>query len=366
MQVYATNVSRVRDLPSHDVRLWSGMYNLIPNTVGMVDRSGKIVMPADIAIYPPFKLPDISGPELTFTDCADLRAKELIAKARYLKTPIAIMYSGGIDSTTALCSIAKQLTPAELKNEVIVYMSQASINEYAKLYINFIRPNCTTRSSEHFSEIMNGQYLVIGGEHGDQMFGSDVIARVNRMYGGKKMHETFTWDFFVEFFMSVGISRESCKAWFRLLDDHAKNAPCEVKTIAQFLWWFNFIFKWQSVYFMGLLRVPRAQRAQITQHFCTTYFHQFFSSTEFQIWSMRNTSSKIGDTFSTYKHVAKALIYEFTKDAEYRDEKMKLGSLSQLFVQRDTAQALTTDFEFLDAVDAQQLYVPDNSFTAPL
>jgi len=52
-----------------------------------------------------------------------------------------------------------------------------------------------------------------------------------------------------------------------------------------------------------------------------------FDTEEFQLWSMNNPDSKIKDTMTSYKWPAKDYIFDYTKDSNYRDTKLKVGSL---------------------------------------
>ena len=53
----------------------------------------------------------------------------------------------------------------------------------------------------------------------------------------------------------------------------------------------------------------------------------FFQTDDFQRWSIANPDLKIRDSLESYKWPAKEFIYKFTKDADYRDHKIKVGSL---------------------------------------
>ena len=103
-------------------------------------------------------------------------------------------------------------------------------------------------------------------------------------------------------------------------------------------------------------------RALLNDNFLKNYYHHFFSSEEFQKWSMLNHHLKIGKDWTSYKQESKNFIYEFNKDENYRDYKIKSGSLYTLFLQKRTALGITDNFEFIEEFNIDEFYQPDNSF----
>ena len=100
----------------------------------------------------------------------------------------------------------------------------------------------------------------------------------------------------------------------------------------------------------------------INKEFISNYFHHFYSGVNFQKWSMTHPHLKIKDSWSSYKFYVKDLIYEFTQDGIYREQKVKWGSLYKLFIAKNTPVGLTTNFEYLNAIDKDYFYNPNNSF----
>ena len=60
-----------------------------------------------------------------------------------------------------------------------------------------------------------------------------------------------------------------------------------------------------------------------------------------------------------------AAFVEFTKDEDYRDNKVKMGSLYKLFIQKKSAEAIDSDLNFIheDDLNPAVFYNPNNSFT---
>ena len=363
MDLYIGNVGALLDYDEPEVRDWASIYKLIALNVSLVDRANVVEVPFRFKVYPPFEFARVKEAEsLSYEACCDLRARELLALQDRLGLPIVLLYSGGIDSTLVLVSFAKVLSPSQLRERIQVFMSNDSIVENPNFYYGFVRKNCTLRASEEFTRILDRRHIVVGGEHNDQLFGSDLIAKVTRDQPFGTVHKSYTKDSIVRFFAFTGMSEEAATVWYELIVRHieAMNAP--VETTFQFFWWLNFMFKWQSVYFRILLRIDKLRRGGIDQDFCENYYHHFFSTPYFQKWSYENSDLKIKDTWASYKFTAKDLIYDFNRDDEYRRNKLKFGSLSRLFLQKETAFGLTSDFQFLDSLKGVELYNANNSF----
>lgn len=341
---------------------WAEIYNLITTNTILVDRSQDIVLPYRFKLAEFNRLPtDLTNFDMSYADCCDKRACELIAKSKRLNLPIYVFYSGGIDSTLMLVALLKNLDPKDY-DRIVVVMSLDSIRENPNFYYNHIRGKLQITSSDRMSMLFDKSCIILAGEHNDQLFGTDVISEFSRQFNFQLIHEIYTREIVTDFFIKVGMTESGANIWFDLLDNHAKNAPCEIKTIFDFFWWLNFNFKWQSVFFRMLLRVDFDARKHVDQEFVETYFHHFYSEDYFQKWSMINMNLKIKDNWSTYKWLAKDYIFDYTRDEIYRTEKQKAPSLFKLFLQKDTPIALTTDYKYLYEVDPTEIYVPNNSF----
>jgi hypothetical protein len=345
-----------------EVAAWAEIYKVILAHVSHVDRMGRLRMPFNFALYEKFRLPAQVG---RFTDsyeaCCWHRAEEIARIQEAKQVPIALLYSGGIDSTLVLVCFAR-LFGAQLKERLTVFLSPDSIRENPAFYYSFIRRNCRIESSERFSSLFDGSHIVVAGEHNDQIFGADIIGTFGRYQHFDRIQARYTREAIVSFFKRKGMSDGAAHTWFDLIDGHARQAPCAVETVFDFFWWLNFVFKWQAVYFRTLLRIDAAHHGRISPAFLDTYYHAFFCTPEFQKWSMANPQLKAQDSWRTYKFPAKQLIYDFNRDEQYLNYKVKTGSLYKLFLQKDNPVGLTSGFEFVHRLSADELYLEDNSF----
>lgn len=362
--LYIARCNDLFNLNTPDVKKWSSVYKMIPTNVSLVDRCSYVKMPYRFKLYEPFNMPrDLSNFNLTYEQCCDKRAAELIALSRSINKPITVFYSGGIDSTAVLIAFMKALDPQELKSRIKVALTLDSINENVNFYYDYIRPRCTMISSEYMSSMIDGSSIVVGGEHNDQLFGSDIIGNIYRFGNYDQIHKPYTREFIVGW-MKRTMTEAEANVWFDVLDNQIrKTAPCEVRTNFHFFWWYNFCFKWQCVFFRMFTRMDTDQRSKLNDEFINTYYHHFYSSVDFQKWSMLNHRLKLGDDWGGYKLESKKYIYDYNKDEKYRDEKIKSGSLYRLFLQKKTAVALTDSYEFIDnAINPIDFYQVDNSF----
>jgi hypothetical protein len=256
----------------------------------------------------------------------------------------------------------KALSPQELKERVRVALSVESIHENINFYYDHVRPKCNIVSSEYMSSMLDGSSIIVGGEHNDQIFGSDVVGRIYRFGEFESIKAPLSREFIIKWF-SRSMPEASANKWFDLITDQFRRDPlCEVKTNFDFFWWYNFCFKWQNVFFRMLLTIDQDKRHLLTDTFIKNYYHHFYSSEDFQKWSMLNNHLKLNKEWNSYKMECKNVIYDYNKDQRYRDFKIKTGSLYRLFLQKKTATGLTDQYDFLNNINPAEFYNPNNSF----
>jgi len=342
-----------------DVELFSRLFAVIDRTVSLVDRTHTIRLP--IAVHSLFPLPEPRPFTSTFEELCDLRAAELLRRADELGATLFVFWSGGIDSTLALVSLLKHATSAQAANMVIL-LSQESINEYPKFYREHILGKLRVDSAVMFPSLLGGHHLVVNGEHNDQLFGSDMVGKLIVRFGEPVMHQPYSRDTFFLFFDEHVHDRETTNFYLDEFERLAAAAPVSIATNFQFLWWINFSMKWQSVFIRTLSYVPPRRAARITRDYIETNYAPFYCTEDFQRWSLANLDSKIKATWRTYKWPCKDIIYRFTKDADYRDNKIKRGSLYNLLLQQPSYNFIDEAMNFRREIDIRDYYQPDNSF----
>lgn len=361
--LYIASVRGLKNLDRPDVSKWLNVFDMIGSGTSLVDRLDYVKMPYRFEIYEPFKMPrQLENFSYSYSDCCLERAEELLNLAKQTGKKLVLLYSGGIDSTTVLTAFMRVMNPQELKNKLTVALTMDSINENADFYYNHIRHKCSIISSEYLTSFFNKETIIVGGEHNDQLFGSDILLKMYYYMTSDKLHQPYSRDFVVGW-MARHMDIANANFWYDLLDDHIKKvAPCEVTTNYHFFWWYNFCFKWQNVYFRMLTILGPEQQKLIDHEFLKTNYYHFFNSTSFQKWSMLNHDKKIGNSWRDYKLESKKFIYDYNKDKNYLDNKIKIGSLMNLFIQKKPYSAITSDLKFIGKEDLELYYDNNNSF----
>ncbi len=229
-------------------------------------------------------------------------------RIKALGKPVTVLWSGGIDSTLALISLIKADVP-----DITVSMSGASVLEYPKFYREHIHDKLNVRRTRpNITESLKYDEVIVTGEFGDQISGS--VAMFSQTFKSVDLRE--------ECWKKV-VSGYTGKRFVELFEPQTAHAPFPIVTTFDFLWWLNFSCKWQNVLLrMGGLTMNPLEFATSVQH--------FFRHEDFQRWSMdydNHKQHKFTGAPNTYKQHMKDIIGAFTKDDDYRVNKLKVGSL---------------------------------------
>lgn len=244
---------------------------------------------------------------LSWEECCEKRALDLLKldRERYY-----LSYSGGIDSTVAITAMLKHW-PAAAKKRISIFLSHESIRENPSFYQNYLSDMHLISSFENISnKILKENALFITGELGDQLFGSDILAKGSELYGDESLFKSYK-DFVIPYLEANRTlqTRENAQQVYEKLQPIVNEAPFEIKTTHDFFWWYNFSQKWQYVKF----RFFEKESWDLNCHY-GSHIQHFFDDVEFQKWSLLNHSLKIRDSWKSYKWAAKNYLYEFTSD----------------------------------------------------
>ena len=210
--------------------------------------------------------------------------------------PLAVKWSGGIDSTVALVALLQTVD----WDRIVVVCTKDGHDEYPGLWKDIIEPNLTVMDPAVWIEEAP-QYFTITGDAGDT-----------------------TWAVIDDsFFAHSQIFPTSWKDWvnrslFPELDFVEKFnswSGREIKTVLELRTWFYLCCKWQD----KAMRLYY-DRPDITDRDGSPFF-DFDDS--FDVWTMNNLDKIIGDTWQSYKMVAKEFIYRFHPDEDYLKNKTK-------------------------------------------
>lgn len=343
-----------------DVRIWLGLFRIFNYNVSFCDRTGTIVnpilttTPAEIALPDPN--PDFN---LNFDDCAVSRAEEIYNKHKEFGVPIRLGWSGGIDSTAALMSFVKLLGVAETRRCVEVAMTSHGIVENPYTWEKLIRKEkFTVINSLEFSEKWDGSEIMVNGECGDQVHGTDIYLTLIRLYGVDGMVLPWTTDNILDFIKLTGklTDRES-EILAQLLINQVKQAPIEITTMADFWWWLNFSCKWGSTCY----RIVTKSTQPVNGKYLSNFYFPFYASTNFQLWSMYKREEKHKGNWSSYKWRAKDFTCNVLGDDGFQ-MKHRQGSLVHVLSHTKKFDAIDSDFNFFKDADPETWYNPNNSF----
>lgn len=345
---------------SAGMQKFATFYRVFQSSVVVIDRTGTIKTP--IRTKSVFPIPTLRTMTSTFEDLCNERARFLLRHAEGIGAPLYVLYSGGIDSTLVLVSLLKNATP-EQKKTIVVLLSNSSIVENQNFYRDHIHGKLQVQSSGMFWHLLGTAPVIVGGEHNDQLFGSDRLGDLIRMFGPSVIHAPYSRDTFFSY-LNVSLSDAAlANFWLDTFERLKEASPVPIVTNADFLWWINFSLKWQSVFFRTLSYVSERHVHEISEDYIKTRYFQFYGTDDFQLWSLTNPDKKIKDTWNTYKWPCKDIIYDYNKDAEYRDTKTKHGSLFALMKQRDSYNFITDELRMYRELNPALYHEPENDFT---
>ncbi len=341
------------------IKRFSHFFDIFNHDVIILDRTGTIKIP--VRTHSLFPIPVYTLFTKTYEEVCNGRAEELLKKADEMQKRICVFYSGGIDSTTVLTSFLKNANESQKAN-ITVLLSEHSIMENPEFYNNHIQGKLHTESSVNFMYVLGTDVIIVTGEHNDQLFGSDVVGKLMKVCGDDVIHKPYSRDLFMRFFNTIK-NDPGMNTWYLDMFERLRlEAPIPIDTNYLFLWWINFTLKWQSVYLRPLVFAAERNIPFITAEYVSNRFFSFYNTDAFQLWSLNNPDKRIKADWKSYKWVAKDLIYDYTKDAEYRDTKTKVGSLYHLMVGNNSYRFIDTNFNFHKDVSFDEYYLPDNSF----
>jgi hypothetical protein len=333
-----------KDLPGFST--FRHLFGFFAANFSFTDRTNTVVSPVKTTLLPQCALPNFAKIDYDFEELCNNRARWLLDHCEKTNRKLVVMYSGGIDSTMIMTTILKVATQKELNERVLVILNNMSICENPNFYNNHIIKKCNVDSSNKLGAFLgNDKYVVINGEGGDQLFGS----AVNNYFfnassrGSNYVFSEPTHDKIVASFDSWTNDIKATEKIIDLLDKVVAAAPIPITTVYHYFWWINFALKWQSVY----ARTPAYThpRFQPTLKLEDNFF-TFFHFPEAQLWAMNNTDKFIKDSWPSYKYIVKDIIYDFNKDEDYRDNKLKIGSLQHVIALMPLAKCVGINNEF--------------------
>ena len=322
-----------------------------------VDRTGTVIFPTQMqSIFP---LPPMRPLRQSYEELCHQRAIDLLALAAKLDSKIHVFWSGGVDSTLVLTLL---LTHCKDRDRITILLDESSILEYPLFFCQHINGKLEHRSTSLFPDLFVAPNMIVNGEHNDQLFGSDILGDAIALFGIDAVVGPLRRELITSLFeYRLCGKRDDAMFLSGVLGALKETAPIPLRTNFDLLWWINFALKWQNVHMRSLI----FSRKPLSREYVKTYYHPFFCTAEFQLWSMNNLDKRIKvdkrmiNHWRSYKWPAKDLIYEFTADSDYRDNKTKYGSLQWVLRKLPFHNFLDENYGFRRQMD---WYRPQNSF----
>jgi hypothetical protein len=252
----------------------------------------------------------------TFKEICEDTARDIINEGK----SIDIYWSGGVDSTAVVVAFLNVCT--DFKQLNIVY-DTGGIEEYPLFYEKYVK-DITEKPINRWiyhdvnlddNIIVSGHpagFIIQSSGQGRSSFGQDGYK--GALTGFKESdYKTMPWrDVFLD------------EDFIENITPQIDNSPIEIKSIADLRWWLNFSMKWQSENMTPLRFLEKLNYDKMKN--CKA----FFSTDDFQKWSMWNYDKNLRDVLPPYKIDFKEIIYDLVKDEDYYINKKKEFSARRL------------------------------------
>ncbi|MEL6299360.1 MAG: hypothetical protein AAFQ45_12395 [Pseudomonadota bacterium] len=295
---------------------------------GLIDRTETLDHGFPYRIFDP--IPKLGPAPATFADLCAERAGDLVAEARATNRKLHLLWSGGIDSTTACCALLDAL--GSETDRLVIFMNAASRAEYPAFYKTHLRALQTVKINT-IDRAFAGDAIVVTGEHGDQLFGSAKALEFD-ISDVRKPWQTALPVLLAERLASA----ERADAIVDYLTPQLARAPVPLADLFTCLWWMNYSMKWQAV---SLRMLPGWRRGTYDRY--QERVAHFFQTVPFELWALNHAGQGVGATWQTYKWPARDVIGAFTRDTRYAATKEKVPSLKGLVARRFSKAALAID-----------------------
>jgi hypothetical protein len=249
--------------------------------------------------------------------------------------------------------------PAQKRN-IVVVLSEASITEYPRFYDDHIRGQIRVETTA-LEALVGGRHLLVSGEPNDQLFGYDIGGFIDR-YGMAAVHARYDRGMFIDFF-TPGLQDAEVTAFFiGLFERLVGAAPIPIVSNFAVFWWINFTMKWQDAYMRALSFASVHLATGVLREYVRRNYSPFYATDDFQLWSMNNPDKRIKNDWRTYKWPCKDIIYEYTKDADYRDHKIKRRSLRSLAAGAARCNFIDSSLHVSQKIELLDYFESNNDF----
>lgn len=337
------------------------MFGLVGGNFTFYDRTGAINIPLNVSALPQCAIPKYDATfTKEFSQITDERAVFLMEQAKRANRKIAVMYSGGVDSTLVLTAFFKNC-PNDVRDNLVVLMNDNSIAENPNFFYNHIIKlvDNIVPSFKYTQYVGNDNFLTTSGELADQLFVTSFGMTYGREYGLDALNadlESQTGNLISYFNTRIKTNMKDAENVFLTLSKTIDTCPYEIETPKDYFWWWSFCTMWHSNYVRVLPFCSNPKGIKFEENYTT-----FFCNKEYQLWSMNNRNNVYKGGTTGYKFIPKQYIFEYTGDSEYNN-KQKIGSLGSA-IQRKIPwtyidKEMSSSYEF----PPKEFYNYDNDF----
>jgi hypothetical protein len=343
---------------SAGVKNWSLLNKIWGYNSCLIDRTNTITMPVNCATLPWLLIPEYQPVTDDFGQICQQRAEEIWLTARQRNLTVAVLWSGGIDSTLALTSLLS-VANKEDRERLIILLNRDSIIEYDWFYHTFIKNKIRCTSSDLWHNWVRNDTILVTGEGGDQIVFSGFDSSRTKII--KDMTLGNDKDSVLRALSYMTDDTQAAKVCFEnVIEPLMEISPIDLGNKLSPFWWTWFCIYWQPRYFTLLKTILKGKISTITDSYLEMNWLMFFNSDSMQRWAMENQTKFLSS--GNEKMIFKKIIYDFTNDEIYLQNKQKFSSLQNIKRSSRSRALVTRDWQFLDSTDERYL-LKENSFT---
>jgi hypothetical protein len=333
---------------------WTQIHKMMQGITDWRARVGTFTTPWNAPSNPLYRMPELKFINDSLSDLMDQRAVELYNEAKRSNKKIAVMWSGGIDSTSVLVALLKNI-PTHEHGMIEVVCNSHSIFENPQFFIKYIAGKLKTQSSMLIlvTNSFLDNYILIHGDPADCLFGPS-ISRMQYAIRNNLHHTPWQKNMDIikqplinilshkENFNRIAIPNEyrnkedinefskNCVEWFceKVSKNIIENKQEKyLTTITDWYWWTYFNFKWEFSCQRPFLYNNSGESISFEKQ-QEWAKNTFFNTDKFQQWSYSNLKTLIPKSDMTqHKILIKKYIYEYSKIKEYYLYKNKIAGL---------------------------------------
>lgn len=311
-----------------------------------VDRTASIDLPFKTLLKDINKFPDLNKPVKSLEKCLEDTADKILESNKHIR----LMWSGGIDST--LMVLAFFLKKSN-DNDITVVLNQDSIRENPNFYKKIIKNTFNVISTEECVRSLRYRELegvTLQAEHADLLtFNENPFDRRIKKYTDEDILNFSNNLENTQILLSyLNMDSDDARCFYDLMTVTSKAVGINLTKLKHLFWWYNFNFRWQNN--------REKFRSRINPE---NFYETFYSSEDFQLWSIRNLENDLD-----LKTEFKKIIAKNFDDVEYTNHKIKWSSMSKHFA-TNSAFAVTYDDKLLskNQINTADFYQSNNFFS---